>query len=111
VPDAKWGPLAVVENAGGMEALREGIVRIDQKCVYIDHGHEKSLLVWPERRTQWVPPGGILFERSDGKQLAIENGRRYEFGGGSHPVVDCVNQPDPTCPKGQWLVSDVALPN
>jgi hypothetical protein len=110
-PEEIWGPLAVVENAGGMEALTEGIVRIDQDCAYLDHGPEKTLLVWPANRTRWQPPGSIVFERLDGERLVIENGHQYAFGGGSKPVVDWVNKPNLSCPEAPWLISDVALPN
>jgi hypothetical protein len=85
-PEAEWGPLAVVEDAGGMEALTEGIVRIDRECVYVDHGPEKTLLVWDKDRTRWEPPGRILSERFDGEVVVIENGHRFSIGGRRRPV-------------------------
>jgi len=107
-PELTWGPLAVIEETGGMDALAEGIVRIDAECVWLDRGRG-ILLVWPEARTRWVPPGGVLFERQNGEVVAIHNGERLAFGGGGvQSTFEWVNAPDPSCPADHWLISDVA---
>jgi hypothetical protein len=108
-PEAAWGPLAVIEETGGMDARTEGILRIDRECAYLDHGPQKTLLVWPEKRTRWVPPGGILLEQFNGDVLAIQNGQRVAFGGGhDQSTFEWVNPPDPRCPADHWLISEVA---
>lgn len=108
-PAQIWGPLAVIEETGGMEARTEGILRIDRDCVYLDHGPVETLLVWPEKRTLWVPPGGILLESLTGEVVAIQNGQRVAFGGGhDQSTFEWVNPPDPGCPADHWLISEVA---
>ena len=107
-PEETWGPLAVIEETGGMEARTEGILRIDRECVYLDHGPETTLLVWPEKRTRWVPPGGILLESLSGEVVAIRNGQRVAFGGGDQSTFEWVNPPNPGCPTHHWLISEAA---
>ena len=109
-PESDWGPLAVVENTGGMEALAEGIVRIDRDCVWI--GRRPILLVWDTDRTRWEPPGRILFERTDGEIVVIENGRWFSMGGGYiQSTFEWVNPPNAGCPESHFLVSDVSPPD
>ena len=111
-PADTWGPLAVVEDSGGMEALATGIVRIDRDCVYLDTPPRDLVLVWDADRTRWEPPGGILFETFGGEVVAIQNGQRLAFGGGDgNSSFEWVNAPDPGCPSDKWLISDVAPPD
>lgn len=110
-PEDVWGPLTVSDDPREMEAATGGIVRIDRECVYLEGPRVDTLLVWPEARTNWEPPGAILFERNSGDVVLIQNGQRVALGGGgANELFEWVNPPDPTCPSEKWLVSDVVPP-
>ena len=94
-----------------MEALTEGIVRIDGDCVWV--GARPQLLVWDKDRTRWEPPGRILFENFDGEVVVIENGQWFSIGGGSvQSTFEWVNPPEPGCAgeDSHFLVSGVESP-
>ncbi|MDQ3691653.1 MAG: hypothetical protein M3406_16810 [Chloroflexota bacterium] len=119
-----WGPLAVMEMSGGMDALTTGVLRVTDRCVLFETaGGESELLVWPADRTRWdEPTGTIRFTNPPvGDDFTLSDGQPVSFGGGGDATaesgvsgpewaasVDWVAAPDPSCPmEVRWYVSSV----
>ena len=110
LPGTDWGPLAVVRDEVGPDALATGVVSIDGPCVHLDTGDRRLLLLWPDSPTAWHPAiEEISFERADGTSVSVGDGTRMSVGGGETGVEghDWVAQPDAACGDASWLVSDV----
>lgn len=109
--ESAWGPLAVVHNGHGPDALASGVVRMEGLCVYLEMDTQNVLLVWPSDRTRWEASAGqIMFTRSDDRIVSISSGQRLSVGGGhSVPTDDWVAAPNALCPTAQWFVSDVLV--
>ena len=119
-----WGPLAVMEMSGGMDALTTGLLRVTDRCVLLETaGGESELLVWPADRTRWDeatgtiqftnPPVGDEFTLRDGQPVSLGGGGDRTDEGGVTAAewmasIDWVAEPDPSCPMDiRWYVSSV----
>jgi hypothetical protein len=118
-----WGPLAVMNMNGGMDALNTGVLRITGNCVVLETaGGESELLVWPADRTRWdEASASIVFTDPEGTEATLHNGELVSLGGGGDstseggvPIeewvasVDWVAAPDASCPMEiRWFVSSV----
>lgn len=118
-----WGPLAVMDMSGGMDALTTGTLRITDTCVVLETaGGESELLVWPADRTRWSAADGTIgFTHAERGQLTLRDGEAISLGGGGDSAaeggvpgaewaasVDWVAPPDPSCPMEiRWYVSEV----
>jgi hypothetical protein len=104
-----WGPLAVMEMSGGMDALTTGVLRVTDRCVFLETaGGESELLVWPADRTRWdEATGTIRFTNPPA------GGGDSTDEGGVAPAewvasIDWVAAPDPSCPMDiRWYLSSV----
>jgi hypothetical protein len=121
-----WGPLAVVSQTGGDEALNTGTLRITETCVVLETaGGESELLVWPADRTRWDASAGTIgFTNADGIGLSLHDRQLVSLGGGGDGTaesgvsgeewmarVDWVAPPDLSCPlEIRWWVNDVVSP-
>jgi hypothetical protein len=119
----EWGPLAVVPNTGGAEALTAGTLRITELCVWLETaGDEAELLVWPADRTRWDPAmGSIGFANSNGIEVTLRDAEPVWFSGGGDSTAESgvsgedwaaglewVAPPDPSCPMDvRWFVNEV----
>lgn len=118
-----WGPLAVMNMSGGMDALNTGTLRITDTCVVLETaGGESELLVWPADRTRWnAAEGTISFADPEWGRLTLHDGEAVSLGGGGDSgaesgvsgaewaaSVDWVAPPDASCPMEiRWYVSEV----
>lgn len=119
-----WGPLAVMEMSGGMDALNAGVLRISDRCVVLETaGGELDLLVWPADRTRWDEATGTIHFTNPpfGPEFVLHHGQSVSFGGGGDSTaeggvsgaewaasVDWVAAPDPSCPMEiRWFVGEV----
>lgn len=129
---ADWGPLAVMNMNGGMDALNTGVLNITDDCVVLETaGGESELLVWPADRTHWDgATGSIVFTETEGTEFTLGDGELVSLGGGGDSSaegsvspaewaasIDWVSAPDPSCPMEiRWYISgvvaqgDAALP-
>jgi hypothetical protein len=123
---AGWGPLAVMNMNGGMDALTTGVLRITDDCVVLETaGGESELLVWPADRARWdAATRSIGFTNPDGSQSTLRDGEAVSFGGGGDSTaeggvsgaewaasLDWVSPPHPNCPMEiRWYLSEVADP-
>jgi hypothetical protein len=122
VPEASWGPLAVMPTNDGMEARNEGNLVLTDRCAFLERGGERALLVWPANQTSWsAATGEISFRRSNGVVMIMRDGQRIVLGGGGSSRaedgltaeqwadrINWVAAPDPGCVVDvRWLVSDV----
>ena len=122
--DEQWGPLAVTDPDGGMDALMVGQLVVDDGCVLVSEAGEEVLVIWPQNQTGWDPAAEtVLFERSDGTVLELRDGDLLELGGGGDNIyeaggtpeslvdgVDWVSVPDDSCLRDVvWAISDVNL--
>lgn len=122
---AGWGPLAVMQMAGGMDALNTGVLRVTERCVLLETaGGESELLVWPADRTRWDDATGTIHFTNPpaGDEFILRDGQSVSFGGGGDSAaegevfgaewaasVDWVAAPDPSCPMEiRWYVSAVS---
>lgn len=115
---AGWGPLAVLDMDGGMDALTTGRLRVTESCVLLEiAGGESELLVWPADLTGWDEADGtIVFTDYDGTTARLRDGEPVSLGGGENTAdteswlasTDWVSPPDPSCPmEVRWYVSGV----
>jgi hypothetical protein len=119
--DDVWGPLAVTDPVGGMDALMYGELVIDNDCVLLNERGDEVLLVWPKDATGWdaatqtilyESSDGIIHELSDGDQLKLGGGGSSADEGGLDKValvadVEWVSAPDASCLRDiVWEVSD-----
>lgn len=120
---SEWGPLAVMRMNGGMAALNTGVLRITDRCVFLESaGGDSELLVWPADRTRWnAADGTIGFAQPEWSQLTLRDGEAVSLGGGGDSAgeggvsgaewaasVDWVAPPDASCPmEVRWYVGEV----
>lgn len=84
-----WGPLAVVQGAGGEEALIEGSLQVGDQCVLLDERGTDVLLVWPADRTSWdAESETITFLLPTGEIVILGDGDRVVLGGGGSSVEE-----------------------
>lgn len=113
---AGWGPLAVTDMDGGMDALATGTLRVSDRCVLLETaGSSAELLVWPADLTGWdEADGAIVFKNPDGTTARLRDGEAVRLGGGENTAdrelwlasTDWVSPPDPSCPmEVRWYVS------
>ncbi len=122
--DDAWGPLAVTDPDGGMDALMYGELIIDNGCVLLNEQGDEVLLVWPRRATGWdEATETVFFESSDGTVHELRDGDQLQLGGGGGSVdeggldqeallaqTDWVSAPDASCLRDiVWEVSDARL--
>lgn len=88
--DGAWGPLAVIEAAGGGdEALISGTLQVDEGCVLLDEGGKTVLLLWPSAATAWdSSTATVSLVTSDGQRVALEDGDSVTFSGGGSSVAE-----------------------
>jgi hypothetical protein len=104
-----WGPLAVVDDGFGPDALASGTLRIDPDCVYLESPSARYLLVWPSDRTSWnEPEDSISFQSRDGV-VTLDGGQHVSLGGGEGPagLPPWLASPRPACAGTLWFVQDV----
>ena len=109
-PDGGWGPLAVVRNETGPDALTTGFVTVESQCVFVRSGNLRTMLLWPVERTAWNGSNAeITFTRANGDRLSLRDGVRVSFGGGEtdRRGHEWVAEPDAACGDRAWMVSDV----
>lgn len=119
---AAWGPLAVVEQAAGAEALISGTLQIEERCVLLDERGEAVLLVWPSTTTTWdSSTATVTFATPDGQRVALRDGDTVTFSGGGSSVAEgdvsaeeflasteWVQAPSPGCVTGsRWSIGDL----
>lgn len=119
--DRVWGPMAVVD-ATGDTARTEGTLLIMDRCVFLELGGERHLLVWPANRAGWNSgDGSVAFTTLSGHHLSLQTGDALVLGGGGSSEaedgldfeawtasIDWVQAPDPSCASDtRWFVSDV----
>lgn len=119
-----WGPLAVTDPDGGMDALMYGELIIDENCVLLNEQGDEVLLIWPKGATGWdAAAQTILFEGSDGIVHELRDGDQLQLGGGGASTAeggldkeafladtDWVSAPDASCLREiVWGVSDARL--
>ena len=122
--DGHWGPLAVTDPDGGMDALMVAELVVDKGCVLVSEEGEEVLVIWPKNQTGWDPAAEtVLFERSDGTILELRDGDLLELGGGGDNIyeagasreslvesTDWVSPPDDSCLRDiVWSISDVKV--
>lgn len=122
-----WGPLAVpVDGTGPDLALASGILRITEKCVFLEGGggSEPAVLVWPPDRTRWVGEQKTVdFRNPDGTSFTLRDGDPVAFGGGGDSKAesgvsaeewirrhDWLSAPDLSCPLDvRWYVWETVV--
>ena len=123
-PPVDWGPLAVQAGTSGHDARADGIIRIDVRCVFLERGTERTVLVWPASQVSWDPIGAaVMFVDRQGRIRQLTNGMPVGFGGGGASEaqggrledrlarVDWVKRPDPECvAPSVWFVETWSNP-
>jgi hypothetical protein len=78
-----WGPLAAATLDGAMQARNEGTLVLTDRCVFLERGGERELLVWPANQTTWSQATGeIVFRRADDEVVKLRDGQHVVLGGG-----------------------------
>ena len=123
VGERPWGPLAVVQGAGGEEALIAGSLQVGDRCVLLDERGTDVLLIWPADRTGWdAESETITFESTTGEVVILGDGDHVALGGGGSSVeedglsagefvagLDWVSLPAPECVVDtRWFVNELA---
>ncbi len=115
-----FSPLALTRAGNGEEARTEGVLQITDTCVFLVHGNERSLLIWPSPQTEWdATSQTILFRDRRGQVHRLAHGQRVAFGGGGGSAgegppgqldgVPWVVAPMPECLEpAYWFVGDLA---
>jgi hypothetical protein len=123
-PDAKWGPLAVIEPEDGSDSARnEGTIRITESCVFLERNTRQLLLVWPADRTTWNAERRTVAFKNYESEGDPESGATVSVGNGTHVVVggsggtrdasgqtkeewlasrEWVARPAASCPLDEW---------
>lgn len=123
-PPVDWGPLAVQASGNGEKARTQGTLRIDEDCVLLERGGERTLLVWPASQVSWDPGREtVMFVDRHGRLRQLTNGMPVGFGGGGaseaeggpledrFASVDWVKRPDPECvAPSVWFVGTWSNP-
>ena len=116
-----WGPLAVRRGEGSpAEARIEGDLIVGSRCVFLDTGGDRFLLIWPEEKTAWdADAHEVIFGEPSSGRLRLGNGHHVAFSGGGWALGDQDSPPpgeallapiDPSCSAGQgWFIGDLIL--
>lgn len=76
-------PLAIAKGTSGDLALAGGVLEITDRCVFLELGGNRTLLVWPEGRTSWDGrTRTIRFKQLNGIWVELRSGQPIAFGGG-----------------------------
>jgi len=101
----EWGPLAVAECCvGGDFARNEGLLHISDRCVNLEVGSGRSLLLlWGSDTTTWDPEANAIhFQRRDGQGVELRDGQSVIVGGSGEAFTD-----DPDASEGlpwhEWV--------
>jgi hypothetical protein len=95
-----------------MDARNVGILRITDRCTFLERDGERKLLVWPADRTRWNPGDrSIAFETRAGQVAIMRDGDEVVLGGGASTAqLNWVVGPAAECLLGiRWEVSDAEL--
>ena len=105
-----------------MQARNAGTLVLEDRCVFLERGGERVLLIWPAGQTSWLSASAeISFRNWSGESRTLRNGQPVALGGGSlSPMldgpagekvvrqIDWVAAPDQGCVEHpMWLVSSV----
>jgi hypothetical protein len=105
-----------------MQARNEGVLRITDRCTFLERGGERELLAWPAERTRWDPADrSITFQTRSGDEVTVRDGDDIVLGGGGSSRAEggetgaewaagliWVAPPDPTCLVDvRWQISEV----
>jgi hypothetical protein len=104
--DEDWGPLAVARgDASGQEAGLEGTLRIDDKCVTVETGGERLLVVWPSDSTKWdADAETITYEATDdGSEVLLRSGDEVRIGGGGWAAGEDEGDPAEWAGTTEWV--------
>lgn len=123
VRGSEWGPLAVIESTGGGDdALITGTIEITDACAFINDGGQRTLLVWPDSRVDWLASrNAIQFLSGSGNRVTLESQDLVTFSGGGSSdgeggmsreeflqSTDWLARPPSECVVGsRWFIADV----
>ena len=117
-----WGPVAAFLSPQQMEARNEGVLRITDRCTFLERGNEREFLAWPAERARWNPADrSITFQTRSGDKVTVRDGHHLVLGGGGSSRAEggetgaewaagriWVAAPDPTCLVDvRWEISEV----
>jgi hypothetical protein len=111
-----YGPLAVLEHTGGMEALAHGQLEVTGDCVMLRTSGHRTLLLWPADRTRWSHgEAAVLFTEGGRPSWTMRSGDQVTFGGGGVPLneqhlrtLGWINRPNWACLTPiVWLIGTV----
>lgn len=121
-PGVQWGPVAAFRSPAQMDARNEGVLRITDRCTFLERGGDREFLAWPAERTRWNPDAAsIAFRTRSGDEVTVRDGDQVVLGGGGSSRAEggdtgaewaaglvWVAPPDPTCLVDlRWEVSEV----
>lgn len=121
-PALQWGPVAAFLSPLQMDARNEGVLRITDRCTFLERGGEREFLAWPAERTRWNPDvASITFRTRSGNEVTVRDGDAIVLGGGGSSRAEggdtgaewaagllWVAPPDPACLGDvRWEVSEV----
>lgn len=118
----RWGPVAAFRAPLQMAARSEGVLRITDRCTFLERGGEREFLAWPAERTRWNPDAlSITFRTRSGNRVMVRDGDEIVVGGGGSSQAEgggtgaqwvatmlWVAPPDATCLVDvRWEISEV----
>jgi hypothetical protein len=121
-PVVQWGPVAAFLSPLQMQARNQGVLRITDRCTFLERGNERQFLAWPADRTRWNPAEkSITFRTQSGDEVTVRDGEEIVLGGGGSSRAEdggggpewaarlvWVAPPDPTClVDARWEISEV----
>jgi hypothetical protein len=121
-PAGQWGPVAAFRSPLEIAARDEGVLRITDRCTFLERGGEREFLAWPAERTRWNPDQtSITFQTRSGDEVTVRDGDEIVVGGGGSSLAEggatgpewaarlvWVAAPDPACfVDVQWEISEV----
>ena len=104
--DEDWGPLAVARGgASGMEAGLEGTLRIDDRCVTVEMGGERILVVWPSDSTRWDDAAKTITygATDDESEVVLRSGDKVQVGGGGWSEAESEGDPAEWAGSTDWV--------